>query len=69
MAEQEYDYAKLGLKCGIEIHQQLESKQKLFCRCSNRLEGTRPPDYTLFRTHRPVLGESGTFDEADARRI
>ena len=39
MAEQEYDYAKLGLKCGIEIHQQLESKQKLFCRCSNRLEG------------------------------
>ena len=26
------DYKKLGFKCGLEIHQQLEGK-KLFCAC------------------------------------
>lgn len=60
----DFDYNALGLKCGIEIHQQLESQQKLFCRCPNRLEGTRQPDYTILRMHRPVLGETGQFDEA-----
>jgi glutamyl-tRNA(Gln) amidotransferase subunit E len=60
----DYDYAALGLKVGIEIHQQLDSQHKLFCRCPSRLEGTRPPDYTLMRKHRPVLGETGKFDEA-----
>jgi len=60
----DFDYQALGLKCGIEIHQQLESQRKLFCRCPNRLEGTRQPDYTILRMHRPVLGETGQFDEA-----
>jgi Archaeal Glu-tRNAGln amidotransferase subunit E (contains GAD domain) len=27
------DYAALGLVAGIEIHQQLNTKEKLFCRC------------------------------------
>ena len=58
------DYQKIGLKCGLEIHQQLDSRTKLFCRCPNELQGTREPDFTLKRTMRPVLGEMGTYDEA-----
>ena len=27
------DYAELGLKAGLEIHQQLLTEKKLFCRC------------------------------------
>ena len=61
---QTFDYKKLGLKCGLEIHQQLDSETKLFCRCPNELVGTRDPDFTVKRTMRPVLGEMGTYDEA-----
>ena len=61
---EKYDYKKIGLKCGLEIHQQLDSKTKLFCRCQNKLQGTRAPDFTLKRFMRPVLGEMGTYDEA-----
>lgn len=60
----EFDYQKLGLLCGLEIHQQLDSKTKLFCRCPNKLQGTREPDFSLKRTMRPVLGEMGTYDKA-----
>ncbi|MBN1214119.1 MAG: Glu-tRNA(Gln) amidotransferase subunit GatE [Candidatus Lokiarchaeota archaeon] len=59
-----FDYKKLGLKCGLEIHQQLNSKTKLFCRCPNELQGTKNPDFTLKRFMRPVLGEMGVYDEA-----
>jgi len=59
-----FDYKKLGLMCGLEIHQQLDSKTKLFCRCPNKLQGTREPDFTIKRFMRPVLGEMGTYDEA-----
>ncbi len=44
-----YDYKELGLMCGLEIHQQLDSKTKLFCRCPNELQGTKPPDFTINR--------------------
>ncbi len=61
---EEYDYNKIGLKCGLEIHQQLNSKTKLFCRCPNELQGTKEPDFTIKRYMRPVLGEMGVYDEA-----
>ncbi|MFX0187532.1 MAG: Glu-tRNA(Gln) amidotransferase subunit GatE [Candidatus Hodarchaeota archaeon] len=61
---EEFDYEKLGLICGLEIHQQLDSKTKLFCRCPAKLQGTREPDFTIKRFMRPVLGEMGTYDEA-----
>ncbi|MHA1775504.1 MAG: Glu-tRNA(Gln) amidotransferase subunit GatE [Promethearchaeota archaeon] len=57
------DYAAVGLKCGIEIHQQLNSATKLFCACPNQLQGTRDPDFRILRKQRPVLGEEGKFDE------
>ena len=60
----DFDYKKIGLLCGLEIHQQLDSSTKLFCRCPNLLQGTRGPDFTLKRFMRPVLGEMGTYDEA-----
>jgi glutamyl-tRNA(Gln) amidotransferase subunit E len=60
---QEYDYNKLGLKVGIEIHQQLDTKGKLFCRCPNKMI-LKDPDFRLTRTFRPVLGEEGKFDKA-----
>ena len=59
-----FNYKKLGLKCGLEIHQQLDSKTKLFCRCPNKLQGTRIPDFTIKRYMRPVLGEMGVYDDA-----
>ena len=60
----DFDYKKIGLLCGLEIHQQLDSSTKLFCRCPNLLQGTRKPDFILKRFMRPVLGEMGTYDEA-----
>ncbi|MBY8983447.1 MAG: Glu-tRNA(Gln) amidotransferase subunit GatE [Candidatus Lokiarchaeota archaeon] len=59
-----FDYEKLGLKCGLEIHQQLNTETKLFCRCPTKLQGTREPDFTVKRNMRPVLSEMGVYDEA-----
>ncbi|MFX1496814.1 MAG: Glu-tRNA(Gln) amidotransferase subunit GatE [Promethearchaeota archaeon] len=61
---EQFDYKNLGLKCGLEIHQQLDTETKLFCRCPTILQGTREPDFTIKRYMRPVLGEMGTFDKA-----
>ncbi|MHA1270132.1 MAG: Glu-tRNA(Gln) amidotransferase subunit GatE [Candidatus Helarchaeota archaeon] len=58
-----WDYKKLGLKAGIEIHQELNTESKLFCRCIPELT-TDKPDYILKRNFRPVLGEMGEFDKA-----
>jgi glutamyl-tRNA(Gln) amidotransferase subunit E len=35
------DYGKLGLKCGLEIHQQLDTS-KLFCNCPSLLRKDEP---------------------------
>jgi len=59
----ELDYKELGLKVGIEVHQQLKTKSKLFCRCDNKLQKNNP-DFRLIRSFRPVLGEEGKFDKA-----
>ncbi len=34
------DYKALGLLAGIEIHQQLDTKEKLFCHCPTTLRET-----------------------------
>ncbi len=52
----------LGLKCGIEIHQQLEG-EKLFCSCATQLRDD-PAHYTVQRKIRAVAGESGEIDIA-----
>src|SRR3989344_7946339 len=55
-------YTKLGLKCGIEIHQQLEGK-KLFCNCPTLLRDDQP-QFTIQRLLRAAAGESGATDIA-----
>jgi len=56
------DYAKLGFKCGLEIHQQLEGK-KLFCSCP-AINSTKKPDISFERRLRAVAGETGSVDIA-----
>ncbi len=56
------DVQELGLKCGIEIHQQLEGK-KLFCNCPTTIRDDEP-DYVVKRYLRASAGESGKIDIA-----
>lgn len=56
------DYAKLGFKCGLEIHQQLEGR-KLFCHCPARIQDGQH-DFEFSRRFSISAGESGTVDVA-----
>ncbi len=56
------DYKKLGLKCGLEIHQQLDTK-KLFMNTDSIIRDDTP-DFEIRRKLRAVIGESGEVDEA-----
>ncbi|MFH1585831.1 MAG: Glu-tRNA(Gln) amidotransferase subunit GatE [archaeon] len=58
----ETDYSKLGLKCGLEIHQQLDTN-KLFCNCPSLLRKDEP-DFVVKRKLHAVAGESGEVDIA-----
>ncbi len=57
-----HDYAKLGFKSGLEIHQQLDS-HKLFCNCPSILRKDSP-DYEIKRKLHLVAGETGEVDVA-----
>ncbi|MBW3004399.1 Glu-tRNA(Gln) amidotransferase subunit GatE [Candidatus Woesearchaeota archaeon] len=56
------DLKRLGFKCGIEIHQQLEGR-KLFCNCPTTLRDDEP-QFTVKRRLRAVVGETGKVDIA-----
>lgn len=56
------DYSKLNFKCGLEIHQQLDSS-KLFCRCPSVLRKDEP-DFEVCRKLHAVAGEGGDVDAA-----
>ena len=56
-------YSKIGLKAGLEIHQQLDTKEKLFCSCKPNLFKD-DPDYTFIRKLRPSQSELGQVDLA-----
>ena len=55
------DYAALGFKSGLEIHQQLLTSKKLFCRCP---AGRYSDDFNaeILRHMRPTLSELGEYD-------
>ena len=56
-----HDYEMLGLKSGIEIHQQVMTEKKLFCRCP---AGRYSDEYDaeILRHMRPTLSELGEYD-------
>ncbi len=55
------DYATVGFKSGLEIHQQLQTSKKLFCRCP---AGRYSDEYDaeILRHMRPTLSELGEYD-------
>ena len=57
----EVDYKALGLKVGLETHQQILTEKKLFCRCPAALTD-QPHDLELLRHMRPTLSELGEYD-------
>jgi glutamyl-tRNA(Gln) amidotransferase subunit E len=50
------------LKVGLEIHQQLDSKNKLFCKC--KIIDSTENDLTFTRNLRPTQSEMGSYDQA-----
>lgn len=60
------DYEKAGLKCGVEIHQQLDT-HKLFCGCSSGSQ--EEPKSEIRRRLRAVAGELGEVDAAALHEV
>ena len=54
--------AKNRLKVGLEIHQQLDTKNKLFCNCE--IVDATEHDFTFKRNLRPTRSEMGSYDQA-----
>jgi glutamyl-tRNA(Gln) amidotransferase subunit E len=55
------DYRVLGFIAGLEQHQQLHTRSKLFCRCPAGRRATRV-DAEVLRHMRPTLSELGEYD-------
>jgi glutamyl-tRNA(Gln) amidotransferase subunit E len=57
----EADYAEVGFRSGLEIHQQLLTAKKLFCRCPAGRYSDKY-DAEILRHMRPTLSELGEYD-------
>ena len=57
------DYSELGLKVGLEVHQQLNTAHKLFCKCKPQFF-KEEPEITFLRRLRPTQSELGQIDPA-----
>ena len=57
----EADYQTVGFKSGLEIHQQLFTDKKLFCRCPAGIYSENY-DAEILRHMRPTLSELGEYD-------
>lgn len=60
LEEKEF-YKRLGFKAGLEIHYQLKTDKKLFCRCPAVIRKDKP-DTMILRHMRPTLSELGEYD-------
>lgn len=57
------DYNRIGFKSGLEVHQQLLTEKKLFCRCpAGVFHQSDDYDAELIRHMRPTLSELGEYD-------
>ncbi len=57
------NYGELGLKVGLECHQQLATREKLFCGCKPQLFKGEP-EILFLRRLRPTQSELGQIDPA-----
>jgi glutamyl-tRNA(Gln) amidotransferase subunit E len=58
------DYKKAGLVAGIEIHQQLDTAEKLFCHCPTTLREITEHNGEFSRFLRATVSEMGEIDRA-----
>jgi len=56
------DYAHVGFKSGLEVHQQLLTETKLFCRCPAGKYNKDVYHAEILRHMRPTLSELGEYD-------
>ncbi|MEZ5083826.1 MAG: Glu-tRNA(Gln) amidotransferase subunit GatE [Bacteroidales bacterium] len=56
-------YDRIGFMSGLEVHQQLKTKRKLFCKCPAGIY-QKPDEYDaeVIRHMRPTLSELGEYD-------
>ena len=57
------DYSRIGFMAGLEVHQQLNTEEKLFCHCrAGIFQKEDEYDAELLRHMRPTLSEMGGYD-------
>ncbi len=61
---EETDYHEIGLKAGLEIHQQLNTATKLFCKCPTTLRDKKDSTFEFKRYLRASKSEMGKIDRA-----
>jgi len=63
------NFESLGLKCGIEIHQQLDTERKLFCYCPTVQRDVEESNFEFFRFLRSKKSEIGEVDRAAEEEV